>query len=313
MDVQELIGALFNIALVIMIVATMVSAGFTTTFANLGAVLSRVGLVVLVLVTGLVIRPLVGWGTAELFSLAEPAYIAMVLLAVVPGAPLGVKFVMGAKADVTTGATFQVLLAVVASFTFAPTANFILDAANLGEGVSLPVADLLKTIVFLQVLPFVVGLLIRHWNEKRAVEWNGFAGKIIGPSFLAVVVLALLSSWQMIIDLLGSRTLVAGVVFSVVMIVIGYFVSVGGYTTRAATSMIMPGSNAGPAFAAVAIAFNNDPAILGAVTAILFMQIIVSPVIGTWMGRDQEDPLAEAEEAMEEDIEMADEGGTPNG
>ena len=29
MDVQELIGALFNIALVVMIVATMVSAGFT--------------------------------------------------------------------------------------------------------------------------------------------------------------------------------------------------------------------------------------------------------------------------------------------
>jgi BASS family bile acid:Na+ symporter len=233
-----------------------------------------------------------------------------VLLAVVPGAPLGVKFVMGAKGDVTTGATFQVLLAVVASFTFAPTANFILEAASVGDAVSLPVWDLLKTIVFLQVLPFAVGLLIRHWNEKSALEWNGFAGKIIGPSFLAVVVLALLSSWRMIIDLLGSRTLVAGVVFTVVMIVIGYFVSVGGYRTRAATSMIMPGSNAGPAFAAVAIAFGNDPAILGAVTAILFMQIIVSPVIGTWMGRNQEDPLAEAEEAMEEDIEMAE--GTPN-
>ncbi len=94
MEVQELVGALFNIALVVMIVSTMVSAGFTTTFANLGAVLSRVGLVVLVLVTGLVIRPLVGWGTAELFNLAEPAYIALILLAVVPGAPLGVKFVL---------------------------------------------------------------------------------------------------------------------------------------------------------------------------------------------------------------------------
>jgi len=312
MEVQELIGALFNIALVVMIVATMVSAGFTTTFANLGAVLSRVGLVLLVLVTGLVIRPLVGWGTAELFNLSEPAYIAMVLLAVVPGAPLGVKFVMGAKGDVTTGATFQVVLAVVASFTFAPTANFILEAANLGEGVSLPVWDLLKTIVFLQVLPFAVGLLIRHWNEKRAVEWNGFASKIIGPSFLAVVVLALLSSWRIIIDLIGDRVLLAGIVFTVVMIVIGYFVSVGGYPTRAATAMIQPGSNSGPSFAAVAIAFGNDPAILGAVTAIIFMQIIVSPVIGTWMGRDKEDPLAEAEEVTEEDIEMA-EGGTQNG
>jgi BASS family bile acid:Na+ symporter len=311
MEVQELIAALFNIALVVMIVATMVSAGFTTTFANLGAVLSRVGLVVLVLVTGLVIRPLVGWGTAELFSLSEPAYIAMVLLAVVPGAPLGVKFVMGAKGDVTTGATFQVLLAVVASFTFAPTANFILEAASVGEAVSLPVGDLLKTIVFLQVLPFAVGLLIRHWNEKSALEWNGFAQKIIGPSFLAVVVLALLSSWRIIIDLIGDRVLLAGIVFSLVMIVIGYFVSVGGYPTRAATAMIEPGSNSGPAFAAVAIAFNNDPAILGAVTAIIFMQIVVAAPIGTWMGRDKEDPLAEDHEASESVAETAE--GTPNG
>jgi BASS family bile acid:Na+ symporter len=306
MEVQELIGALFNIFLVVMIVSTMVSAGFTTTFAGLGAVLSRVGLVALVLVTGLVIRPLVGWGTAELFSLAAPAYIALILLAVVPGAPLGVKFVMGAKGDVTTGATFQVLLAVVASFTFASTANFILETADLGEGVSLPVGDLLKTIVVLQVLPFVVGLLIRHWNEKRALEWNVFAGKIIGPSFLAVVVLALLSSWQMIIDLIGDRVILAGIVFTVAMIAIGYFVSQGGYRTRAATGLIMPGSNAGPTFAAVAIAFNNDPAILGAVTAIIFVQIVVAAPIGTWMGRNQEDP-----ETSESVAEMAE--GTTNG
>lgn len=299
-EVQELIGALFNIALVVMIVATMVSAGYTTTFANLGSVLKRVGLVALVLVTGLVIRPLVGWGIAELFSLGAPAYIALVLLAVVPGAPLGVKFVMGAKGDVTTGATFQVLLAVVASFTFASTANFILETADLGEGVSLPVGDLLKTVVFLQVLPFAVGLLIRHWNEKRALEWNKFAQKIIGPSFLAVVVLALLSSWQMIIDLIGDRVLLAGIVFAVVMIAVGYFVSQGGYSTRAATAMIQPGSNAGPTFAAVAIAFNNDPAILGAVTALIFMQIAVAAPIGTWMGRNVEDQETEDQETIAE-------------
>ncbi len=310
MEVQELVGALFNIALVVMIVSTMVSAGFTTTFANLGAVLSRVGLVVLVLVTGLVIRPLVGWGTAELFNLAEPAYIALILLAVVPGAPLGVKFVMGAKGDVATGATFQVLLAVVASFTFASTANFILGAANLGEGVSLPVLDLLKTIVFLQVLPFVVGLLIRHWNKKSALEWNVFAQKIVGPSFLAVVVLALLSSWRIIIDLIGDRVIVAGAFFTVVMIAMGYFVSVGGYRTRSATAMIMPGSNSGPSFAAVAIAFGNDPAILGAVTAIIFVQIVVSAPIGTWMGRDKEDPLAEDQGTTDSITESAE--GTNN-
>jgi BASS family bile acid:Na+ symporter len=275
----------------------MVSAGFTTTFANLVSVLSRVGLVLLVLATGLVLRPLVGWGIAALFNLSEPAYIALVLLAVVPGAPLGVKFVMNAKGDLSTAAAFQVLLAVVASFTFAPTANFILEAADLGEGVSLPVGDLLKTIVVLQVLPFVVGLLIRHWNEKGALEWNEFAKKVSGPAFMAVVVLALLGSWQMIIDLIGDRVLLAGVVFTVVMIALGYFVSMGDQKTRKATAFIMPGSNSGPSFAAVAIAFNNDPAILGAVTAIVFVQIIVAAPIASWMGKDEEGEAAEASQA----------------
>jgi BASS family bile acid:Na+ symporter len=284
MNVQELLGALFNVSLILMIVATMVSAGFTTTFAAITSVLSRWSLVLMVLGTALVLRPLVTWGLAEVFSLDNPAFIAMVLLGSVAGAPLGVKFVMGARADLTTGAVMQVLLAVITSFTFAPTANFVIDAADLGEDVSLPVGDLIKTIVFLQVLPFVAGLLIRHWNEKSAAEWNEFAKKVSGPTFLIVIVLALLGSFQTIIDLLGDRVLIAGALFPVIMVVIGYYLSTGDYGTRAATSLIQPGSNSGPAFAAVAIAFNNDPEILGVLTVLIFLQIIVAAPIGTWMG-----------------------------
>ncbi len=301
MEVQELLGALFNIALIIMIVSTMAAAGFSTTVAALGAVLSRVWLVVLVLATALVIRPLVGWGLAELFGLAVPAFIALVLLACVPGAPLGVKFVMIGKGDVTTGAVFQVLLAVVASFTFAPTANLLIGAADLGEEITLPVGDLILTVAFLQVLPFVVGLLVRYFSEETALEWNDYAKKVSGPSFLAVVVLALLGSWQMIIDLIGSRTLLAGLVFPVIMIAIGYALSLGNRKERTATALIQPGSNAGPAFAAVAIAFDNDPAILGAMTTLIFMQIVVSPPIAGWLGRgNRPDEVDAGEEAAGE-------------
>lgn len=313
MELQELIGALFNIALVIMIVATMVSAGFTTTFSNLWAVLSRVGLVLLVLGTGLILRPLVGWASAELFNLDESAYIAMVLLAVVPGAPLGVKFVMSAKGDLTTGATLQVILAVVASFTFAPTASWILEAANLGEGVSLPVGELLRTIVFLQVLPFAVGLLIRHWNEKGALEWNKTAQAISGPAFLAVIALGLLTSWRIIIDLIGDRVILAAIVLVIVMAALGYFLSIGGYETRAATSMIQIGSNSGPSFAAVAIAFGNDPLILGAVVAILFFQIMGGGLIGSWMGNQFGSGDEEAGEAETGGDGAAMAEGTTNG
>ena len=300
--VAALLGAIFNILLVVVIMAAMLSAGFSTTFSTIGKVLRRVWLVVLVLIAGLVIRPLVGWGVAELFGLAVPAYIALVLAACIAGAPLGVIFAMKAKADVSLAATLQVLLAVVASFTFAPTANFIFQTADLGQEINLPVADLIKTIAFLQILPFVVGLLIRHFNEETAQEWNGTCQKITGPGLLAIIALGLLGSWQMIIDLIGDRVMLAAIVFTVVMILVGYFFSSGDRKTRKATGMILPNANAGPALAAVSIAFNNDPEILGAMIAIILMGIVITAPIGTWLGGgkgEEEGAPAEAETPAE--------------
>ena len=139
---------------------------------------------------------------------------------------------------------------------------------------------------FLQILPFTVGILMRHWTGDVALEWNKVAAKIGSTTFIAVIALAILGSWRTIIDLIGSRLLIATILFSVVMIVAGYVISQGGRPIRAATGLIQPGSNSGPAFAAVAIAFNNDPMILGAVSAIVFMQIIVVGLAGSYMGKD---------------------------
>ena len=65
---EALMGMLFNASLVIMIVATMFGAGLSTTLLALGAVIRNIWLILLVLLTAFIIRPLVGWGTAELLS-----------------------------------------------------------------------------------------------------------------------------------------------------------------------------------------------------------------------------------------------------
>ncbi len=115
---EALMGMLFNASLVIMIVATMFGAGLSTTFSALGKVFKNIWLVVLVLLTAIVIRPLVGWGTAELLSLETPSYIALLLLAACPGAPMAAKMVMAARGNVVTGASLQVVLAAIGSITF---------------------------------------------------------------------------------------------------------------------------------------------------------------------------------------------------
>jgi len=307
MDVAALLGAVFNVFLVVMIVSTMLSAGFTTTIDNLVSVLRRFKLVIAVLVVGLVLRPVAGWAIAEVFRLDNAAFIALVLMACVPGAPLGIKFVLAAKAAVTTGAALQVMLAVVASFTFAPTANLILEAANLGEAVELPVWDILKVVVALQVVPFAIGMLIRHWVPDTALDWNKTALKISGPAFLAVFALAILGSWQTMIDLLGDRAIIAGAVFAIAALILGYVISVGDKKTREATGLIQVGSNSGPVFAAIAIAFNNDPAILGAAVVMVTLQIIVGAVAGGYFGKnrggDAQDPAGDGDEGPAEPAE----------
>jgi BASS family bile acid:Na+ symporter len=100
---------------------------------------------------------------------------------------------------------------------------------------------------------------------------------------------ALLGSWRTILEPVGSRIILATIVVSVVMLAVGYFASVGGRSTREATALIQPCSNTGPAFAAVAIAFDNAPDVLGAVVAILLFQIVVAMLTATFLARGRPD------------------------
>lgn len=295
MDVAALMGALFNASLVIMIVATMFVAGLATTTKALGSVFRNIVLVILVLITAFVLRPLVGYGVTLIFPLGVAASIVMLLLASVPGAPLGVKFAMSAKADLTTTASLQVLLAVIGSITFAPTANFLIGAAGLGEDISLPVAELIRTIVVLQIVPFLVGMAVLHWTPERAMEWRPPTQKIANYTLLIVIVLALLGSWRIILDMFGDWAILAQAVFLVIMVVLGYFISKGDSSIRKGTGVLEIGSNSGPTFAAIAIAFGNDPEILGITTVLVFVQIVVGTLISSYMGKGDGEEGVQAE------------------
>ncbi len=305
MDVAALMGALFNASLVIMIVATMFAAGLATTTKALGSVFKNIWLLVLVLITALVLRPLVGWGLAAVFSLGTASYIVMLLLAACPGAPLGVRFAMSAKGDLTVAASLQVLLAVIGSFTFPLVANYMIGTAGLGEDISLPVAELVRTIVFLQLTPFVVGMAVRHWTADTAAKWRPPTQQVANYTLLIVIVLALLGSWQTILDMFGDFAILAQALFVIIMIALGYFISKGDKPVRRATAMIEPGSNAGPVFAAIAIAFNNDPEILGIATALVFVQIVVGTLVGSYLGKGDGEEEGEPAEVAAAEPEAA--------
>jgi len=222
----------------------------------------------------------------------------MLLLAACPGAPLGAKFVMTAKGDLTVAASMQVVLAAIGSITFPLVANYMIGGAGLGDDFSLPVADLILAVAVLQLIPFVLGIAVRHWTPEHALDWRPPVQKIANYTLLIVIVLALLGSWRTILGLFGDFALLAQALFVIIMIALGWYLSRGGKGTRKATALIEPGSNAGPVFAAIAIAFNNDPEILGIATALIFVQIILGTFIASYLGKgdgEEEGAPVEAE------------------
>jgi BASS family bile acid:Na+ symporter len=306
----EVLSTLFSLVLVVFIVSMMLAAGLSATVAALGQVLRRFWLVLLVLIVNLVLIPLLGWGLAELFALTTPAYIALVLVACSPGGPFGAKAALIQRGDVVTAGALQILLAVVGSVTFPFTASWVLSAADLGESISIPVAELVRTVVILQLVPFVVGMAVRNWSPVTATGWLKTSLKVSNVGFFAVIVGALLGGWQEIVALFGDRSLLAAMIFSIVAIAIGTFVAVGKTSLRTTVGLIAPSRNAGPVFAAIGIAFANDPAILGATTAILLIGAVIGILFASFLGhaRGQEAavpaPAAASDTTSEVDVEL---------
>jgi BASS family bile acid:Na+ symporter len=288
---MDILSTIFSLVLGVFIVSMMLAAGLSATIASLGQVFRRFWLVILVLLVNFVLIPLLGWGVAELFALATPAFIAMVLVACSPGAPFGVKPAVTSGGDVVTASSLQILMAALGSFTFPFTANWILSAANLGEDISLPVGRLVGTVVVLQIVPFIVGMAMRNWAPQTAGGWLKASMSVSGIAFFAVLALALLGGWQEIVDLIGSRTMLASIVLAVIALALGIFIAAGSGGIRTTVGLLAPNRNAGPVFAAIGIAFANDPSILGAATAIMLIGTVISILFASFLARRRAAPV----------------------
>ncbi|WP_405738264.1 hypothetical protein OG422_00295 [Streptomyces sp. NBC_01525] len=278
---MDTLHMLFNAVTVIFIAATMFAAGLGATVPALRAIFTDVPLLLLALLTNMVVIPLLGWGIGALFSLPSAAFIALVLVASSPGGPFGAKLAMVQSGDVVAGAAMQVLLATVGSLTFAPTVNGILTAADLGKGISLDVATLMRAVALLQLVPFVIGLLLRRYAAPTARSWHPAASAVSNVTFLIVLAGMLLGNWSDVVALLGSLTLLAGFVLAAAAFAVGTLLATGSSVRRTTMGGVAAVRNAGPALAAIGIAFGDQPAVLGALAAVLLSGLAAALPIAT--------------------------------
>ncbi|GAA4833388.1 bile acid:sodium symporter family protein [Saccharopolyspora rosea] len=291
MDTPHLV---LNAVTVIFIAATMFAAGLRATIPALRGVFATIPLLLLALIANMVVIPLLGWGIAALFGLPSAAFIALVLIASSPGGPFGAKLAAVQQGDVVAGAAMQVLLASLGSLTFAPTVNAILTAADTGTKVSLDVGALVRTVALLQLVPFAIGLLLRRYAEPTAQAWHPTAAAVSNITFLIVLAGMLLGSWRDVADLFGSLALLAGFLLAVFAFAVGTLLATGPTPRRTTMGGVASVRNAGPALAAIGLAFADQPAVLGALAAILLSGLAAALPIAILLSRRRRAPDAAA-------------------
>ncbi|MEV4062402.1 hypothetical protein [Nonomuraea dietziae] len=139
------------------------------------------------------------------------------------------------------------------------------------KGISLDVAALARTVVILQLVPFAVGLMVRHYTPPTA---HPAVGVVSNVTFLMVLAGMLL----------GSRTPLAGLVLAVAAFAASALLATGPPARRTTMGGVAAVRNVGPPLAATGIAFGDEQAILAALGAVLVSGLAAALPIAAVLG-----------------------------
>jgi BASS family bile acid:Na+ symporter len=159
--------------------------------------------------------PVLALALLILFGASPMAATGFLILAVCPGAPYGPPFAGIARANVSAAVGLMAILAGSSAIVSPVLLHVLLPMVSRGEGARIDLIAMLSALLITQLLPLLVGLLVRHWRPQSAQRLlNPFelVSKIMN---LGVAVLILGTQFHMLTEIrirgfIGMLTLLIG-------------------------------------------------------------------------------------------------------
>ena len=247
----EFIGSVFNLSVLVFVVATMLSMGLALNLSQIVKPLKKPILVLDVIVTNFMIIPLATLGIASLLPIDEGVKIGLVIVSLSAGAPFTPKLVEIAKSD-TALATAVMLLLMVVTVILLPIGLPIM----LGGDVNVDSGAIAKSLVIMMIFPLAIGLFIKSKAEDFAKKWQGKMVKLSNMALLAIIILLVILNGKAMINFIGYG-LLAVIVFMFVSLVIGFVAGGKMYEKRVVSSLAAAQRNISAALVVAAQNFEN--------------------------------------------------------
>jgi BASS family bile acid:Na+ symporter len=282
----EIMETLAGLAVLVFVIGSMASMGLSLKIPQIIAPLKDIKLVVTALVANFVLVPLVAVVITLLIPLDEPVRIGLILLATAAGAPFLPKLAEVAKGSTAFSVGLMVLLMVV-TIIYLPLVLPLL----LG-GVEVNPWDIAQSLIVMMLIPLAIGLFINARYEETAAKIQPTFGQASNIALLALTVLGLVLNFKEMIGLVGSLGILAGILFIVVSVVIGYLL--GGSDGEIKSVMGLGTGQRNISAALVVAAQNFDTNVITYLMVIAVIGLVVLMPLAGELGKRSAAPASEA-------------------
>jgi len=183
----------------------MFGMGLTLNLQDFKIVFSRPKDIIIGFLAQFTIMPLLAWGLARLFSLDEALALGVILVGCCPGGTASNVITYLAKGDLALSVGMTGV-----STLFAPFLTPLLTWALAGKSVNVDVVGMLLSILWVVILPIVVGLIVKWLWPKFTKEATDYL-----PAFSSIAIAAIVA---IIISANASKLLAGGLIIVLVVI-----------------------------------------------------------------------------------------------
>jgi BASS family bile acid:Na+ symporter len=268
----ELLSKAATVAMLSFVVSSMLAMGAGLTVSQISEPLRNARLVILALLANFVLMPLGAFALAKGLWLDESFGVGLLLLGCAAGAPFLPKLADLAKGNLAFAVGAMVLLMVV-------TVGYLPIALPLMlPGVTVDPWNIARSLVLLMLLPLAVGLSLKARYGELASRVKPMLDWISNISLILLVLLITAANIDKVLQVFGTRGILAGVLFIALGFGIGWLLGGPNADTRPVMALGTGQRNIAAALVVASQSFSDPKVVVMVIVVAIVGLIILMPL-----------------------------------
>ncbi|HEX3457570.1 MAG TPA: bile acid:sodium symporter [Candidatus Baltobacteraceae bacterium] len=266
----------------IMLVSLTLGAGLQVDRGHLIASLKNVSLLGRALLANIVLVPALGVALAKLFVLPPKIATGFLLMAIAPGVPFVLAQVRKRGGRLGFAVELALVLPIVSVVTIPITAMFVLPA---GAEAKIPLSHFLFTLLFFQIVPLLVGIVVGARAPKIAERLGRPLQLLFFLSVIALIVVLFPTLVHDVALVYGSHGMWAMLCLVLLSLLVGWLLGAPHPQDRRVLAIGTGLRNIGLC-AVLATTSLRSPTVTATVLTYFVIQVIVVTLVGVYFSRN---------------------------